>query len=112
MKKIGGNTEAVLQKFESTENAIGEAVKTWSDVVTIKGFLDMIGEDTDIGSFKTKLQQSTHVFICDFFPLPFLVESGNSRLIINGGVYDILFIDDPMGLSGHYEFYLKYTGGK
>ena len=110
--KIGGNTEAVLQTFESTENEIGEAVKTWNSIMTVNGFLDLIGEDTDIGSFKTKLQQSTHVFICDFFPLPFSPESGNSRFLIGGGVYDILFIDDPMGLSGHYEFYLKYTGGK
>lgn len=36
--------------------------------------------------------------------------SENGRMIVDGRVYDIVFIDDPMHLHQQYEFYLKATG--
>lgn len=110
MKKIGGNITATIQVCSSSVNIIGEAVKQWNDALTVKGFLDLVGEDTDISSFKTKLPQSTHVFVSDFFPLNNITVE-NSRLVIGGNIYEILLIDDPMALSQQYEFYLKQKGG-
>jgi len=40
------------------------------------------------------------------------VKAENSRMIVNGGVYDVKLIDDPMGLHKQLEIYLKYTGGQ
>ena len=37
--------------------------------------------------------------------------SENARFIINGLVYDILLIDDPMGMHEHLEIYLRFVGG-
>lgn len=39
------------------------------------------------------------------------VTSENARIIINGVIYDILLIDNPMGMNEHLEIYLKYIGG-
>lgn len=36
--------------------------------------------------------------------------SENSRMIVDGIVYDIVLIDDPMKLHQQYEFYLKAAG--
>ena len=41
MKGIGGNLKATIQINTTTKNAIGESVKAWTDVQTIKGWLDL-----------------------------------------------------------------------
>lgn len=38
------------------------------------------------------------------------VTSENARMIINGQIYDIVYIDNPMELNQHFEFYLKLAG--
>ena len=55
-------------------------------------------------------------FICDYFRWKDAtqdaeVTSENSRLILNGEVYNVLLIDDPMNLHQHLEVYLQFVGG-
>lgn len=38
------------------------------------------------------------------------VTSENARMIVNGLIYDIVYIDNPMQLNQHFEFYLKLVG--
>lgn len=110
--KIGGNTTAQIQTAETTVNAIGEAEKTWSTAGVLTGFLDMRSGDSGYQTYDTKIEESTHIFICDYKPLPEGVAAETSRMIINGMIFDIMLIDDPMGLKRQYEIYLKYTGGQ
>lgn len=110
--KIGGNVTAEIQTFATIMNEIGEAEKTWSTVQSLVGFLDLRGGDSEYKTYDTKIEDSTHLFICDYVPLENGVKSENSRMIINGKIYDIMQIDNPMELNRHYEFYLKYTGGQ
>jgi head-tail adaptor len=106
---IGGNIEAVLQRCEgSATNAIGERIQTWSDVQTLHGWLDLSAGDSKY-THDTKLQESTHIFICDYVTIDRKPE--NKRLKVNGHSYDVLLIDDPMELHQHLEIYLKYLGG-
>jgi len=107
MKGIGGNITAVIQKYKVDENQN----QTWANVKQIRGFLDLSAGDSKYSSYLTKLQESTHVFIADYVPLPGITAE-NSRLLINGKRYDILLIDDPMELHEQLEIYLKYTGGQ
>lgn len=111
MKGIGGNITAVIQTCTITDNSIGEQVKTWTDAKRIKGFLDLSAGDAKYSSYLAKLQESTHVFVADYVPLPGITAE-NSRLLINGKRYDVLLIDDPMELHEQLEIYLKYTGGQ
>ena len=105
---IGGNIEAILQQKNGvTTNEIGERVQSWVDVQRLTGWLDLSSGDSKY-TYNAKLQESTHIFICDFV----LVDRrpGDKRLVVNGTKYDILLIDDPMELHQQLEIYLRYVG--
>lgn len=109
---IGGNTIAALQISTTSRNKIGEGVKSWDTVDEITGFLDLSSGDSKYTSYDAKIQESTHVFISDWKPLDVSVKAENSRLLVNGEAYDVMLIDDPMGLHKQLEIYLKYAGGQ
>lgn len=155
---IGGNITALLQvKDDGTKNSIGEKTHEWVDVIGLKGWIDLSSGDSNRQTFSAKIQESTHIFLCDFASLvnlstgwlwdpfnfkdgviklnksdkwkwnPFSFISGNvnnyeerrvvnvtsenARMFVGGTIYDILLIDDPMGMHQHLEIYLKYVGG-
>lgn len=109
---IGGNTRAIIQvKTSDIQNKIGEYEIEWQDKVNIIGFLDLSSGETKYNIYKSKIQESTHIFITDYIDLQDITAE-NSRLIINDEIYDIALIDDPMWLHKQIEIYLKYTGGQ
>lgn len=114
MMGIGGNITAVIQKRTVTQNAIHEDVETWTDVQTIRGWLDLEAGDSRYVSYNAKIQESTHVFVADFVPLADGIQAENSRMTIGGKRYDIMLIDNPMGMGAgsQLEFHLKFTGGQ
>ena len=119
---IGGNITAQLQmQAGHTTNEIGSRVPAWHDVMNLTGFLDLSGETTNRTTFGAKIQESTHIFICDYVPIPATfdvdgvpvrVTTENIRIVANGEPYDIMILDNPMYLNKHWEIYLKYTGGQ
>ncbi len=108
---IIGNTDAQIQIYKSEKNEIGENVKTWETVQTLRGFLDFLGGESDSDNLSANLEWSTHVFICDFVPLAKGITSENSRMIIDGQIYEVLLIDNPMAKNQQYEIFLKFSGG-
>lgn len=114
MKGIGGNTDAVIQISTTTKNAIGEQVKAWQTVQTLHGWLDMQSGDSRYRMYDAKIQESSHVFVCDYVTLDSRINAENARLVNNGAVYDIMVIDNPMQMKtgSQLEIYLKYTGGQ
>ena len=109
---IGGNITAIIQTSTTQKKAIGETIQSWKDVQSIKGWLDLASGDSRYNSYLSKVQESTHIFLADFVPLAKGVQAENSRMTINGKVYDIMLIDNPMELNEQLEIYLKYTGGQ
>lgn len=114
MKGIGGNIQAVIQIRTVSKNAIGEHAVTWEDAQTLKGWLDLNSGNSGYQTYNTKLQESTHYFIGDYVPLDERITAENARMVIIGKAYDILLLDNPMGMGtgSQLEIYLKYTGGK
>ncbi len=105
---IGGNTEAMLQTIRGTEtNSIGEQVQEWTDVQSLWGWLDLSTGDARY-TYNAKLQESTHIFITDYVPID--QRPHDKRLVVNGLVYEVLMIDDPMGLHQQLEISLKFVG--
>lgn len=106
---IGGNIEAMLQQKSGSEtNSIGERIQTWSDYHRFKsGWLDLSTGDSRY-RYDAKLQESTHIFITDYAHID--RKADDKRLKVNGVVYDVLLIDDPMELHQQLEIYLKYVG--
>lgn len=110
---IGGNVIGQLQKRTgTTKNEIGESVINWETLHTLKGFLDFSAGESRYNSFNAKIQETTHMFICDYVEIDSSIMAENSRMLINGRTYDVMLIDNPMGLNKHIEIYLKFTGGQ
>jgi len=114
MRGICGNMKAIIQVSTTTRNAIGEQVQEWADVQTLRGWLDLAAGKSSYSSFHAKIQESTHIFIGDYVPLDSRITAENSRMVVNGKVYDIMLLDNPMELEegSQWEIYLKYTGGR
>ena len=120
MRGIGGNTQAVFEvkKFTQDENgkyirdSMGAVVMGWEDAQTIRGWLDLSGGDSRYTTYNAKIQESTHIFICDYVNLDERISAENARMRIGGKLYDIMLIDNPMGSGSQLEIYLKYTGGQ
>lgn len=107
---IGGNIIAVLQAKTTTKNAFGEVTNSWSDVQLLKGYLDFTGGDGSYKSnFKGSVEETTHIFICDYDKVASKATPTTCRLICDNKVYDVLMIDDPMNLHQHLEIMLKYN---
>ena len=117
---IGGNVRATLQvKDASAVNDIGERVTKWTDYVSLTGWLDLSAGDSKHVNYNAKIQESTHVFLCDYVCFKNMPEeqinagvtSENARLVVDGTAYEILLIDNPMGMDRQLEIYLRYVGG-
>lgn len=105
---IGGNTKAFVQEIGRTfQNDLGERVPTWGTTLTLTGWLDLMSGEAKY-TYSTKLQESTHIFLCDYVEMDQHVH--NKRMLIGRDCYDILLIDDPMGMHQHLEIYLRYVG--
>lgn len=109
MGKIGGNIEGILQKKTTSKNDIGETVAQWTDYISHVGFLDLQSGDSKHTNFNAKLQESTHVFVADYFDVKDC-KPNNSRFVCDDEVYEIMLIDDPMKLHKQIEIYLKFVG--
>lgn len=107
---IGGNVKATLQTMETHQNAIGEMETSWVTKSEIRGFLDLISGDSRYQTYDAKIEESTHVFVSDYVPLGAEIGARNARLVVGGKKYDVMLIDDPMGLHRQLEIYLKFVG--
>ena len=114
MKGIGGNIDAVIQVSTAVKNEYGIQAKTWQDVQTLWGWLDLVSGSSQYRVYNAKIEESSHVFLCDYTILNPKVWTENSRMVIDGEAYDIMLIDNPMRLKdgSQWEFFLKYTGGQ
>ena len=109
---IGGNISLQLQINTTTVDEIGSRVQKWTPVQSLYGWLDYISGEAGRANYHTKIEESTHVFVCDFVELHEKIKAENCRAIVNGKTYDVVLIDNPMELNYHLEIYLKYTGGQ
>lgn len=103
---INGNIKAIIQANSPVKNDIGETVASWHDIKTVMGFLDLQNGDVNYSNFNIKFENSTHVFLCDYFKF----DSKNTRFIIGGKTFNVVYCDNVMQLNRQYEIYLKYIG--
>ncbi len=114
---LSGNTTAIIQvKGAGAKNAIGEREHQWIDVGSFNGWCDLSSGDAKHTNFNAKIQESSHTFICDYQSFKNAckidVTSENARILIDKSIYQIMLIDDPMGMHQHLEIYLKFVGGQ
>lgn len=116
MGHIEGNTQARIQirSVEPDEYSLDRVV--WKDVFPqpLTGVLDLTGADVSHRLMK-RVEDADYIFLCDHFDLKVeekRLSTENSRMLIDGGVYEVLLYDDPMQMHEHLEIYLKYIGGQ
>lgn len=110
MARIGGSITGIIQTNTTERNAIGEAVKTWADAFSQIGWLGLQSGDSKYTNFNAKLEESTHVFLCDYHSGIYALADQDTRMIIKGNVYDVLLIDNPDEMDEQLEIYLRKVG--
>lgn len=110
MAKIGGSITGNIQTKSTEKNAIGEAAKTWVDAFHQIGWLGLQSGDSKYTTFNAKLEESTHVFLCDYHSGIYALAEKDTRMIIKGFVYDVLLIDNPDEMDEQLEIYLRKVG--
>lgn len=112
MKRVYGNKTGVLQAYSGELNGIGEPTGSWEDLAELTGWLDYQGGTAGRQQRNAMIEDSTHIWICDYDETAAAADAEICRMIIDEKQYDVLLIDDPMGLNQHLEIYLKYVGGQ
>ncbi len=107
---VGGNLTATIQFKTLTENDIGEKIAEWVDDMTVRGWLDLVSGGSTNQSHKTKSEDSTHIYICDFDSRLRNLDITQCRFVCRDRIYEIKHIDDPMELQDHLEISLKLVG--
>lgn len=111
MANIGGNITGTIQiKAKKGKNAIGEAVIEWTAAFSHKGWLGLQAGDSKRTNFNSKIEESTHVFLCDYHSGIYALADQDTRMIFKGSVYDVLFIDNPDEMNEQLEIYLRKVG--
>lgn len=111
MGRIGGNITGIIQTFTgSVKNAIGEVETTWADAFSHIGWLDYQSGGSNYTNYKAKIEETTHVFLCDYHAGIYALADQNTRMILKGVVYDVLLIDNPDEMNQQLEIYLRKVG--
>ena len=110
MANIGGGIVGTIQTNTAVKNAIGEAVKQWVDAFSQVGWLGLQSGDSKYSTNKAKLEESTHVFLCDYHSGIYALADQDTRMVIKGFVYDVLLIDNPDEMDEQLEIYLRKVG--
>lgn len=110
MANIGGNITGIIQTKSTERNAIGEGVQKWADAFSIVGWLGMQSGDSKRSTFNAKIEESSHVFLCDYHSGIYDLADQDTRMIIKGKVYDVTYIDNPDEMDEQLEIYLKKVG--
>lgn len=110
MANIGGNINGIIQKCTTAKNAIGEMEKKWVGAFNHVGWLGLQSGDSKYSTNKAKIEESTHVFLCDYHSGIYALADQDTRMIIKGNVYDVLLIDNPDEMDEQLEIYLRKVG--
>lgn len=117
MAGIGGNTEAIIQVCGISDDEYGVEHREWKNAYEnpVKGFLDLEDGGSSSGKLLKRVEDSNYIFLCDYFEPRadgVRLTTENSRLLIDGEVYEVKLYDDVMRRHEHMEIYLKYLGGQ
>lgn len=111
MANIGGNIWGSIQTKENTgQNEIGEAVLTWAEAFRQKGWLGLQSGDSRRSTYNAKIEESTHVFVCDYHGGIYGLRNQDTRMILKGDVYDVQLIDNPDEMDEQLEIFLRKVG--
>ena len=98
---------ATIQRYTTVDDGYGGEKQEWQDYLEVDGFLDQLNADEVLASEKVQAI-STHVFIT--FEIEDITPS--DRAIIDGWMYNIQNVDNPMQMDRQLEIQMEFTGDK
>lgn len=106
---IGGNMRAEVVKATKAINKRGVRVDAGTEhLLNVKGWLDYQSGQDSHQTYNAELADTTHLFLCDYSAeYAALRKEKGLSLVIDGDRYEVLLIDDPMGLHQHLETFLR-----
>ena len=111
MGNIGGNITGTVQtKTSSGVNAIGESEITWENAFSPVGWLGLQSGESKRTNFNAKIEESTHVFLCDYHSGIYALADQDTRMLIKDHMYDVTMIDNPDEMDEQLEIYLRKVG--
>lgn len=111
MSNVGGNITGMIQTKKSFwKNEIGENEQIWATVFSPVGWLGLQNGDSKYTNFNAKIEESTHVFLCDYDAGIYALADQDTRMILKGNMYDVLLIDNPDEMNEQLEIYLRKVG--
>lgn len=94
----------------TSDDGIGGSISSWTVTGKLLGYIDLLaGTDQPTGALDNAfVENSTHIAI-----IPGGGSATDEQLLRgpNGKVYDITYVDDPLGVGHHLEIYLRLGGG-
>lgn len=111
MANIGGNiTGTIMKKISDGKNEIGEKTIIWEEAFQQIGWLGLQNGDSKRVNLYAKVEESTHVFLCDYHEGIYALADQDTRMIFKGNMYDVLLIDNPDEMNEQLEIYLRKVG--
>lgn len=111
MANIGGNIiGTIMQKTSAGKNEIGEATIIWEEAFQQIGWLGLQSGEHKRSSFSAKIEESTHVFLCDYHEGIYALADEDTRMVLKGVVYDVVLIDNPDEMDEQLEIHLRRVG--
>lgn len=111
MGGIGGNVTAQVVRSKKEKNAQGVPIeKDTAPIMELAGWLDYQEGKAAHQAYSAKLQDTTHVFLSDYDPDLAKLSTASLFLLSGGRRYEVLLVDDPMGMHEHLETFLKHVG--
>ena len=93
-----------VQSYTEVGDGLGGYEETWTTDITISGVLDLRrGDSTEVANKRTV--NSTHILLTDIHPI-----NEKQRIVYDGKVYYVDFVDNPVNVDSHLEIYLRYEG--
>lgn len=113
--RIGGKTVLRLERRSAKDiSPYGEALLQKADKgMELLGWLDLLGNENAYQKHKASIKAATHIFIADYRPLGDFAKASMQELSarINGDQYQVVYLDNPMGMNEQWEIFLARTEG-
>lgn len=99
--------DVIVQRYTAIDDGTGGEHYDWKDLDEISGTLDQLSGEEILASDKLGVL-SSHIFII-FEVVDVTTED---RFIIDGEIYRVTDVDNPMNMDRQLEIKLEYTGDK
>lgn len=108
---VGGNVSAAVmrERRERNEKGVYRTVEA-EHVMDVTGWLDYQSGQASHQAYQAKTEDTTHVLVSDYDEAYAALSTSGLWLEVGGRRYEVLLIDDPMGLHAHIEAYLRCVG--